>query len=107
MADPEGFLKGYLANFQWRLAQNNVPVQLDTIELLTMNVGSLRKPIQMRIKANGEVEQMAGPAAVGVPYAGASTPILGAQVKTLAPATPTEPTINVAPKPSATPVVPN
>lgn len=74
LADPQGFLKAFMDNFQWRLAQNNVPVRLDTVEYLNANVGSLRKPIQMRIKANGVVEQMAGPAAVGVYHDASLTP---------------------------------
>lgn len=82
LADPVGFLKAFKENLEWRIGQNNVPAEIDSIELLTMYVGAsssssssttpngLRKVMQLRIKANDEVEQMSGPAAVSVSAAG-------------------------------------
>ncbi|MDD5585719.1 MAG: SPFH domain-containing protein [Alphaproteobacteria bacterium] len=102
--DPTGFLEAFLVNLRWRLAQNNMPIEIDTIELLSFHA-NLRKPIQYRIKSDGKVDQMAGPAAVSVTHGGKQSPVV--PVVTV-PARPGEgkATRSVAPKPSTTTVAP-
>jgi regulator of protease activity HflC (stomatin/prohibitin superfamily) len=74
MSDPEGVLLAFAENLEWRLKQNNVPIKVDAIELLTLTVGDggtpYRTPVQLRIrrvdsqgKAGWTIEQMSGPAA--------------------------------------------
>ena len=81
MADPETLLASFGENLQWREKQNNVPISVDAIELLTIEVGNgtdpYRMPVQMRLrrvdnngKAGWTVEQMAGPAALPVESGG-------------------------------------
>lgn len=69
--DPSGFLKTMVTNLQWRLKQNNVPVDIDTVELLTLHSGGTRMPVQLRLRPGSEVEAMSavGPGAVPVPQA--------------------------------------
>ena len=73
--DPKNFLKAFVGNLQWRLRQNNVPMTIDTVELLTLSSGGTRMPVQLRIRPDGEVESMAdiksavGPGAIPVPQA--------------------------------------
>lgn len=81
MADPEALLSGFADNLEWRLKQNNVPISIDAIELLTLTVGDgttpYRMPVQLRIrrtkkdgKAGWAIEDMAGPAAIPIESAG-------------------------------------
>ncbi len=80
LANPQGLLQGLADNFEWRFRQNNVPAEIDSIELLTIHIGDggnpYRIPVQLRIrrleegKAGWAVESMAGPAAVSVQQAG-------------------------------------
>lgn len=107
LADPEGFLRAFKGNLSWRLAQNNVPVRLDAIELLTVNVGGsgssnsassgLRRVFQMRILPNGTVEQMSGPAAVPASSAGNTQNPGNVQVE--APSNVTAPSVQTQPLP--------
>jgi len=94
LADPAGFLIGFQNNLNWRISQNNLPVQVDSIEILTMHA-NITQPIQMRVTSSGVVEQMAGPAAVSI-YSGGqqafpTTPALDRQAPTRGPATTTGP----------------
>jgi len=110
LADPNGFLKALLENLKWRLAQNNMPVKLDSIELLSMCVGGcskndgtdgLRKPFQLRILSNGQVVQMAGPAAIAVTHGSSNDqPALVDKSMVVPMATPSGPTVSTAPRPS-------
>ncbi len=81
MADPKTLLSGFADNLQWREKQNNVPMKVEAIELLTLTVGDgsnpYRMPVQLRIRridkdghAGWTVEKMAGPAALPVRSAG-------------------------------------
>lgn len=72
LADPKGFLEAFLDNLKWRLAQNNMPIEVDVVELKSFHT-DLNKPIQYRIKSDGKVEEMAGPAAVSVSHGGVQT----------------------------------
>jgi regulator of protease activity HflC (stomatin/prohibitin superfamily) len=76
LADPQGFLQAFMGNLQWRVSQNNIPAQVDVAELLAFNA-DLREPVQMRLKTNGAVEDMAGPAAISVTHAGGSLTAAG------------------------------
>ena len=71
--DPQGFLKAYLENLRWRIAQNNMPIRVDVVELLEFQA-DVHKPIQFRIKSDGHVEAMAGPAAVSVMHGDVQAP---------------------------------
>lgn len=66
LANYDQFLQAFLDNLNWRIAQNNFPIRVDTVELLSAKI-DLRTPVQLRLKPNGEVEDMAGPAAIAVP----------------------------------------
>ncbi len=65
LVTPDDVLKGLLSQIEWRLKQNNIALQIDTIEMLTQYVGDgqtpLRLPVQLKIKPGSEVESMAGP----------------------------------------------
>lgn len=76
LGDSSTYLRAFERDLNIRLRQNNVPVKVDTIELLAMKVGILRIPVQQRLRVDGIVEDMAnpsppmaGPAAVPVPHA--------------------------------------
>jgi regulator of protease activity HflC (stomatin/prohibitin superfamily) len=77
MANPDDLLYGFAENLEWRLKQNNVPISIDAVELLTLTVGDgpnpYRMPVQLRIRrmdkdgqAGWAIEEMAGPAALPV-----------------------------------------
>lgn len=67
LAAPADILKHIVPQFEWRLKQNNVAVEIDTIELLSIKMGNgLRLPVQMRIKPGQNVEVMTGPSAIPV-----------------------------------------
>ncbi len=76
-ADPKAFLERFKANLEWRIQQNNLPIEIDAVELLEMRAGGpegatsgQREVIQLRIRSDNTVEEMAGPAAIPVPAAG-------------------------------------
>lgn len=67
--DPKTFLFTLADNMQWRLNQNNVAIEVDAIELNVMSVGTLRTPVQMRLKSQEDgkswkIENVTGPAIV-------------------------------------------
>lgn len=73
--DPENFLKSFVSDFDMRLRQNNVPVEIEMIELIALNVGGMRKITAMRWKSDGTIESSpAGSAAVPVPLAPSARP---------------------------------
>ena len=64
---PADILKNIVPQLEWRLKQNNIAVEIDTIELLSVQMGNgLRLPVQMRIKPGQNVEVMTGPSAIPV-----------------------------------------
>lgn len=81
MADPKALLASFAENLEWREKQNNFPIDVDAIELLTSTVGDgatpYRTPVQLRIRRINKdgtqgwaIEQMAGPAALPVESGG-------------------------------------
>lgn len=65
LISPPTVLSEFANQLDWRLAQNNIAIQVDTIEMLEQYVGStnagLRLPVQLKIRAGGPVESMSGP----------------------------------------------
>lgn len=80
IADKESMLRAFADNLEWRLNQNNVPIRIDSVELLVLRIGTgeqpYRTPVQLKLRRVDEdgqrswaVESMAGPSVLPVPNA--------------------------------------